>query len=491
MKSTRSVLSGPAAAALFRVHRVSKGRRAWTEKNASRSLAKATTPAIELRAESDRRSSAIAAKPAPWQASTPLYPSMRAVTWVRQGYLRNAVMRRVVDMRADALTAARFRVIRRSTREEVSHPSVELLRRPTNTLGENERWRMLELDLALTGNAFWEKERDANGKVIAYWRMLPMRTAIQLDTAESRIENFLYDVGDGQWRPIPFADVLHWRYPNPDIDGWFGVPPILSAASHLASSNELDDQFNITLRNRAVPAVVIETDPPGDRLMPWNATAAAEARQAWRERTSGKHLGDVAIMPPHQSVRVIGMSWAEMDMANVGAVPASSICMVYGVPHQLILPRSGAQGDATRSNMAEARETFWSTTMSPHLAAIAEVPTTCLLPEWPRWRDLMVDFDISSVPVLAAARLARLKTAGEIFKTGLASRHVLLAAAGEELHGPDVLYRPTAVDQAIPRDATEEDVEDTGDDVIDAPDDEEPSGDDETGDSVSLPTEED
>lgn len=403
---------------------------------------------------------AIGGKLAKWQQTIPHYAPASIRTFIELGYRRNVPIRACIDMLSRTFSQGRLCVVDSTDKEQKGHELPGLIMNPTNVRGSSDRWKRTIQDLYLAGNAFWEKVRgQGNGKVVELWRLDPQRIAIEPDPV-TYIKRYLYQVG-GIWHPIPAENVVHWMFPGgggtESDPGYFGIPPIFTALRVVGTDNELIDVLKVTTENRAVPAVVLETDDED-----LDDGGAEEARRGWRKRQGGNRRGDIAVMPKGVKVKVIGMNWREMAIGDVIAIPESRIAMVHGVPRILL----GSAGDAGGlpgtggSRIREAKEHFWTDTILPLQTDIAELITLYLLPEFGGPDGLHAFFDTSAVPVLQEARLRRADKSRQLFRDGLASRHVAQRMGGIAQHGPDVFYRSSAIEAVFPADATEEDVTD-------------------------------
>ena len=382
---------------------------------------------------------------APWQTNQPQYPKLNSSTFIHEGYRKNAIIRASIDMIARNVDNTRFRVIGSDRKEIEDHPLVAAAQVPTNGATQKERWRRVIQDLYLTGNAVWEKVRRKDGAGVAeMWRLDPLQIRIE-PSATKFIEKYWYFVA-GKWHPIDPANIVHWKFPDPIDPGYFGIPPLLSAARDMAVDNTLTDSMKVTLQNQATPATVL-TMPPNTTI---DEDAAEETRRKFRARTSGDRLGDVAVVDGGVTVDVIGMSWKDMDLGNVISVPETRIASVHGTP-MILLGRGGSNGDPTHSNYEQARSQFWGDTMLPLLCMLAEVASVQLLPDF---RGSAAgdecEFDTASVPSLQADKIARLKDASAVFALGGISSYVMQQLGGVETHGEDVFHIPTSVDQIVP-----------------------------------------
>ncbi len=395
-----------------------------------------------------RAKQAAGSRLAPWQTTTPIYPPTGTTTFIRQGYHPNSVVRSCVDIRGRTFSQGILEVYDRETSAPVEdHPITALLRAPTNVRGTQDRWCRTLQDLDLNGNAIWEKVRARGSEqIVELWRLDPQRVRIELSEKEW-IKSYWYEVS-GIWFPIPARNIIHWMYPDPDRETWFGIPPILSAWRAVSVDNLLVDQLQITLQNKAVPSVVLEA-PEGVTV---DDTLATEARRMWHKRYGGRNLGDVAVTD--MKVKVIGMTWKDMDLSEVIAVPESRIASVYGIP-MILVGRSNASGDtglSASSTYKEAKLHFWFDTVIPLHTDIAELIEIFLLPEFGGWEGLGVRFNTTRVRILQMALLEIADKAKGLFDSRLASRHAAQRMGGMALHGPD-FFKADAFNEAIPADA--------------------------------------
>ncbi|HAX82642.1 MAG TPA: hypothetical protein DCY40_08760 [Actinobacteria bacterium] len=418
----------------------------------------------------DEPRQAVAGRMLSWQVQAPHYTPATHAAFVHQGFRRNAVFRRCVDLLASSGCQAGVDVIDLEDRQSLCHSTaggaahpgavalVELIRRggrarPVPGLSGRVLMYRLWQDLYVYGNALWEKVRSRSGRVVELWRLDPRYIAVEPDPRRG-VKRYLYNA-HGKWWPIELSDVIHLMHVDPEQQ-FFGVPPIYSAMRDLQVDNELVDLFKTTLENFAVPPAVLEV-PGGPDGYDLDDGQAEKARQLWKQRYGRKRRGDVAVLPPGVTVKVIGMDFQKLAIGELSATSENRVAMVHGVP-MILLGRSGTQADPTRANYGESKEHFWLDTIVPMLGTGAELLSLSLVPEFVQDVPAEMAFRTNSIGVLQAAKLRRAVDATKVFEGGVVSRHVAQQLSGVEQHGPDVFYRRN-VDGVIDASATIETLE--------------------------------
>ena len=402
-----------------------------------------------------------------WQTQIPHYPPANFRTMVTRGFRYNTVVRRCQGILTSNFCQATLDVQEALTgqsllKREATGPLADTAReivglfrrggriKPVPSRTEKRLWTHFLQDVFTYGNALWEKVRGVGtGRVVELWRLHPQQVAVEVSKNRG-VTRYLYNVG-GKWWPIPLQNVVHWLFPDPDQD-FFGLPPLFSALRDLETDNQLVDHLKITLQNLAVPTTVLEHEAT------LTEEAAREAKRKFRRSFGGLRRGEPAVVGKGTKVNVIGLDMQKMRIGDLVATSEARLAMAHGVP-LILLGRSGTQGDPTRANYAEAREHFWTDTMSPLLEEVAEQVTAFLIPEWDTTGQLVAGFNTSKVALLQEAKLRRLERASKAFRDGTVSRHVAQRTAGVETHGPDVLYRRDDVAAVIPAADTTETVQ--------------------------------
>src|SRR5271157_470385 len=86
----------------------------------------------------------------PWLTTTPIFPVGDYFVFSQQGYIRNELVYRGVNMLAGAIAEAPLRVYNRDSNAIESHPLRQLIKRPNPFMGEHLLWESTVLHLYLS-----------------------------------------------------------------------------------------------------------------------------------------------------------------------------------------------------------------------------------------------------------------------------------------------------------------------------------------------------
>ncbi len=251
-------------------------------------------------------------------------------------------------------------------------------------------------ELMLTGNAYWLKVRSAAGRVVELW-WVPSSMLTPKWPSEGSVFISHYDYSPGyQTVRLAIEDVVHFRDGIDPNNIRLGLSPLKSLFREIFSDDEAANMTAALLKNLGVPGMVLSPDQ-GNIGSP----ADIEATKEWlKQHFTGDYRGEPLVMSGPTKVQPFTFSPQQLDLRSLRRIPEERISAVLGVP--AIVAGLGAGLDrSTFSNMAEAREAAYESTIIPMQRAFASVLQRQLLPDFvddpELWR---IAYDLSEVKVL-------------------------------------------------------------------------------------------
>jgi SPP1 gp7 family putative phage head morphogenesis protein len=111
---------------------------------------------------------------------------------------------------------------------------------------------------------------------------------------------------------------------------------------------------------------------------------ADEIREKWRAKFSpmlGGNMSDIAVLDENADFEILGARLNELQSEELRSVAESRICMVFGVPPLVIYAYIGMLR-SIQSNLREAWQQFWDSTLTPEYKAARQWLTSRLLTEF-------------------------------------------------------------------------------------------------------------
>lgn len=404
-------------------------------------------------------------------SSSPTYPPLNARSMLGLGYLKNEVVRAAFDLILDAQAQALPELQDadgQSVKGRMAEEFTQLLACPSgpdSDLTGADLTDQGNLDMLASGNSMLEMVPGAgtSGRPVRLWRLDPSRVSVLPATEEQqatsrgdrRIDHYLYRVG-GQWYPIPYQQVIHWRQWD-NTSEFFGSPKLYSALRSLAADSDLVDLLKVTLENMGVVPHVLEYPMAqlAQQIAAGNATFVpnheqlTEVRDRFAERYTKSNRGKPYVAWGWQ-VKAIGLNFAQLAIGDLVATTERRVAGALGVP-MILLNQSGTSGADPGHNWTQAREQFHHGTIAGSLRRKDAVWTGRLAPHFVEGGRIVHRTD--HMAVFRDARLRRLKDAATAMH--VVPRHTVQRLIGEAPTGPNVFYRPAGV-LAIPAEATTE-----------------------------------
>lgn len=251
-------------------------------------------------------------------------------------------------------------MVRINDEEQPRHPLQALLDRPNPQMSHAELKVFSIIYRIVGGNCYLVKTRNEMGQVIELW---PFHAG-QMWPVPGRftwVEEYEYDAGRGQKQRIPAKDVIHLKWPIPDLSKpWLGMSPLVLIAREVMSDTEASEFAYALLHNDAVPHGVI-TLPPGTPMSPQNAE---KLRNKFKDQHGGDERGGVVILEQGADYARVSLSPNEMDLSALRRVPEARIAGNLGMSPMVGHLTAGLER-ATYSNAEQAERAVTQGTFVP------------------------------------------------------------------------------------------------------------------------------
>lgn len=346
---------------------------------------------------------------------------------VREGYVRNPVVRRAVRLLSDAAASASWIALENGVRVD-NHPALQLLAHPNPHCAGPAFLETISSYLALHGNAYVEMVESLDGMPAELHVLRPDRVRVVSDAAGWPC-SYIYSVGT---ETVEFkvdtatgrSDLLHCKSFHP-VDDHYGVGGLDAAADAIEAHNAAT-RWNVgLLENAARPSGALVFDPK-DGPPTLSAEQFARLKTEMAEQFQGmRNAGRPMLLEGGLKWQSLSLTPADMDFSGNRDAAARDIAMAFGVPPILL----GILGDATYANYQEANRAFWRLTLIPMMMRLAGSLSGWLRTYWP---ELTLDVDRDALPALAADREALWRQVGRAaFLTDAERRQILGLAAAE------------------------------------------------------------
>lgn len=384
--------------------------------------------------------------------------------FAKETYMKNVIAFACIDKIAKAVSSVPWKLYQQKTsgQEEVmDHYFNKLLVRPNPEMS----FMMLTYGhisyIALAGNAFLEKidvETGPNrGEIRELWNLRPDRMKLKIDEKSGVKTGYIYCINGREIEyevdPVTMrSPILHMKTFNP-INEFWGMAATEPAARKVDTANSMDEWNKNLMDNSARPGLLYHfKDTLTDEQ--WKTVT-----NRLKQQVEGKtNAGRTKIIEGADSVTPYGFSPSELDWINSNLELARSICIVWGVPPQLI----GIPDANTYSNYQEARTAFWEETVIFWLNLYQQELDMWLFPE----EDLTLNYCLDDVPAMQYKRDLKWKRANET--TFLTENEKRELVGYEPIEGGDVVLKPANL---IPLGMdVEQELEDEEDDIEDEED---------------------
>jgi HK97 family phage portal protein len=305
-------------------------------------------------------------------------------------YLAGTWAMRAIKIRANAISEARLCLYDRNGIKIEKHEALDVF--------NNSDWdavslmRYTESGLMVHGAGYWEKERNAFGKVKKLSYMNPRRVSPML--TGKGIETFLFSPINGGSVSLSPVDVVYFKGEYNPTDDLQGMSAMKWAIYSSIGEENADKYINAFWQNGATPATIIVDENP----MPPDAEVKRQI-SIWERLFKGvNNQQKTAFVWGNKKIHTVGSTVKDLALDTVRTEMHRTISTAIGVPELLIA--AVAATDITPVEMAY--KIFYNQTVYPQWRYYESVLNKQLITEFP---DLVVkgayfEFDVSEVVAL-------------------------------------------------------------------------------------------
>ncbi len=309
----------------------------------------------------------------------------------REGFMKNPVVYRSVRMIAEAAASVPF-VLFEGDAEHSRHDLLDLMARPNALQTGGDLMEASYAGLMISGNAYLEAVRDAEGEVRELYALRADRVRV-VPGADGWAAGFIYAAGGREAR-LDASDVMHLKLFHPS-DDHYGLSPIEAAGQAADLHNQMAAWNKALLDNAARPSGALVYRGHEGRL-------SDEQFDRLKAELDGQRSGPRGAGRP--MLLEGGLEWTpmsltphEMDFEAGRNAAARDIAMAFGVPPMLL----GVPGDATYANYEAANAAFWRQSVLPLARRMAAALTQFL-----GGAGLRFEVDADGIEALAGDRAA-------------------------------------------------------------------------------------
>ncbi len=291
----------------------------------------------------------------------PLWTENYFENQVRQGYYKNPVVYRCVNLLARSIASIPI-VLHKKDERILQHPVLDLLQSPNPLQSRESFLEALVSHLLLSGNGYVEAVCEEKKHPVELYALRPDRLSV-IPGKKGVPLGYEYQVGSTRHTiscdPLTgYSSLLHIKFFNP-LDDWYGLSPLMSAQSSIDLHNTVISHNVALLQNGGRPsgALIVRNGRQG-----LTDTQRTQLREDLERLYAGKdNAGKMMMLEGDFEWKEMGFSPKDLDFTEGRNYVAREITKVFGVPPLCI----GLQGDATFSNYREARGHFWEETVLP------------------------------------------------------------------------------------------------------------------------------
>ena len=346
------------------------------------------------------------------QVGRPVSTPINYENLAKIGYGKSAIVYTCINKIAGPTRAFRWVIYDKSNpskpKELDKHPLLDLWHKPNPMMTTADFFESMLSFLLVAGNSYVEANRGAMGALpLELWTPRPdkMRVVPNAQGYPAKYE-FTANGIVREW-PVDIvkmsSDILHWKTFNPKND-WYGMAP-LEAAMLAVDQNIAGQEWNLALlQNSATPSGVLQVkisdaNPRGEITDEQYRRMRADYEANYQgTRNTGKPM-----------IIEGGLTWTQMshsprdvDYSKGRELSATDICLVFGVPPELV-----GMGQKTFNNFREARLALFEETIMPLADAAIQGINRWLAPAFQgenSEQQLCLDYDKDSIDILVWKR---------------------------------------------------------------------------------------
>lgn len=261
------------------------------------------------------------------------------------------------------------------------HPFLDLINNVNPFSNKFELLTITDLNLELTGNAYWWIPKDALGMPYMLWN-LPSHWMKIIPSPEEFISGYLMSVpGSGKFVPFDESEIVHFKFPSV-FDLFYGSGPTWAAQFGIDLNQQLKTWGINFFMNNAQPSGALMTD---GGLTP---DQFERLKTQWNKRHRGsKNAGKMAILEAGLKYQQIGSKMKESGFCEMDKEIRNEIMAMFGVPASKL----GLVEDVNRANADANDYTYQKETILPRLRLIEEKMNEKIAPIYDP--NLVIQFD--------------------------------------------------------------------------------------------------
>lgn len=349
---------------------------------------------------------------------------------IDEGYIKNAIVYRCVNVIAQAASNINVKVYTKSSNGELQDADnsfvAEILSRPNQCQGRQSFIEAAISSYFITGNAYviglpYGADKMPSGRPVQMHVMCPQN--VKPYGKKYIPDGFKVDKENGQQEKYPIVNgvsaIAHFKNYSP-TDPQVGLSPLYAAGAPVDVHNSALNWNASLLENGARPSGVFTTEHDVDEETT-NSIMEQMATKFGGKKNTGKTMvlgGGMKFEAAMLNMKDLEFSQAIKDMAVL-------ICSAFGVPFQLVV-----QGESSMNNMKSAHENLYMDTVIPVLQGFFD--------ELSRWfsaldsQDYVIKLDLDSIPALEERRERKRKSLREDVALGVISRDEYRIELGRE-----------------------------------------------------------
>lgn len=301
--------------------------------------------------------------------------------------------------------------------EDSVSPYARLIANPCSTMSRYNFYRWTFSTYEIYGEAYWYKQRGADGKPVNLLPMHPSRTAVHRDDAGNVEYVFTLGVASAGILRAPAEDVVPFLRYNPQ-----NLMRGLSRLEGLRSTLLNEDaarRANASFWNKGARPGTVLTHP--EKV---SQQVAERLRRQFDSRHTGPdQAGSTVVLEEGMTVQTVQLTAEEMQYIESRKLNMQEACMVYDFPP----PAIHILDHATFSNITEQMRSVYRDTMTPRFSDIESVIGQSLRSEFFDDGEREARFDLTEVLrgdfETRADKAVELRNAGAI--TGNESRELI------------------------------------------------------------------
>jgi HK97 family phage portal protein len=253
--------------------------------------------------------------------------------------------------------------------QETAHPLAFLLSvAPNEEIVSFTLFETMVAHLALTGNAYVQVQRSADGTPVALWNLQPRLTEpYRLPSGTLAYKTTDGEIG-GRSRILAAKDVLH--VPLTSWDGISGLSPIMQAKRTLGLSIAAEKYGSRLFTNSAVPSLALTT------AAKIRAEDRNKIRHDWEHLQTGASQHRIAILDQDMKLEKLSISNEEAQFLELRQYTRADIASLFRLPAHMV----GELQKMSNSNTENMNLSFIVDTLRPYLSRIEAEITKKLLP---------------------------------------------------------------------------------------------------------------